>query len=65
MSSVSPDDLARFVPEYMDALRSGRLRPVGGGSNLLQEIADAYMRARGLPASEEADVVRARRQPSP
>ena len=52
--SASPDwsDVARFVSEYM----SGQHRAAATG-NLLNDIAKAYLKARGLPPSDLPTVI--------
>jgi predicted transcriptional regulator len=52
--SAAPDwnDVARFVSEYM----AGKHQGVGTG-NLLNDIASAYIQARGLPSSDLPSVI--------
>ena len=56
-TEVDWHDVARFVGAYMDGRRSGlRSRALPSG-NLLDEIADAYLEYRELPASVRAEVL--------
>jgi hypothetical protein len=50
-SSVDWDDVARFVGDYMNQ------NPRGVSGDLLQEIAEAYVKARGLPRSALVTVI--------
>jgi hypothetical protein len=50
------DDVALFVGEYMDSRRAGWAK-AGAGSDLLQQIAEAYIESRGLPRSALSTVV--------
>jgi hypothetical protein len=51
-TEVNWDDVARFVAEYMS--RTGGST---GSGDLLGEIAEAYVKARGLPSSAIVTVV--------
>ena len=55
-STVDWDDVQRFVSAYVEARRKG-----GGGArrstNLLDEITDAYLAERELPASMRTEVI--------
>jgi hypothetical protein len=50
-AQISHDDVAAFVAEYLADPRAafGSLAPTG---DLLQEIAGAYVAARGLPRTD-------------
>jgi hypothetical protein len=51
-TGVNWDDVARFVGDYMARTGGG-----GGSGDLLREIAQAYVIARGLPPSAITTVI--------
>jgi hypothetical protein len=51
-AALNRDDVARFVSEYM----GGQHHEAASG-NLLTDIAEAYLKARGLPPSDLPTVV--------
>ncbi len=60
--SVGPDwnDVASFVSEFIAARQGGRQGAsdvAGSGRGLLEEITDAYLLDRGLPASARTEVM--------
>ena len=57
VAAVDWDDVARFVGAYMEGRRSGRVQIPRPSNNLLDEITDAYLEYRDLPASLRVEVM--------
>jgi len=56
MNDSTWDDVARFVSEYMASGQRGHTGQ-GPSPDLLQQISEAYIESRGLPASALSTVI--------